>query len=825
MVQSILSDPAVAAVGARLIYPSRHGPRSGPMHVPADLTVQHAGIGFAHTLTGLRPVNLGVGRDPRSADASAVREVAAATAACLLVRRSAYEAAGGFARGYDYGLEDVDLCLRLREQGGRILYDGRAAFWHHESATQKRSERDARQERQLRNHRTLLDHWAPRLSRQVLIDLLDRTGAWSAEPLHVGLTVTRDDPAAGYGDWYTAHELGGALADLGCRVSYLERHDDAWYSPDPTIDVVVGLLEAHDIRRLPGHMVTVAWIRNWTDRWLARPWFDAYDLVLTSSETSRRLVEEGSTRLARRFPIATNPERFHPPDGRSEPTVDVAFTGNHWGQPRAVDQALPELVRAGRSVLLHGKGWEAVPSLQPLTRGPVPYDRLPAVYGGARLVVDDSPPFTARYGAVNSRVFDALAAGTLVISENEAGVRELFDADFPVWHDEASLREQVDALLADPDRRRTLVERYRAMVLEQHTYAHRALELLQALRSWATAPRCRILIGVPSWEVAPAWGDTHFARDLQRQLERLGIRTGVSILPEWDADQATRADAVIHLFGLKEFRPRPAQVSLLWVISHPDLVRDDQVARFDRVFVASDRFAARLSQRMAAERGSPPPIEALHQATDPGRFWPEAGGPAHELLFVGNSRGVERAIIRDLVPTGHDLAVYGGGWTPELLDPDYLKGVAIPNEDVHRYYASAAIVLNDHWPDMRESGFLSNRLYDALASGAFVISDHVDGIEAEFDEGVITYHDRDDLSRAIERYLADPDERRRIAGRGRAAVLQRHTFQLRAAVLGTAIREAVDARPATIVPLGPEAEVDASAVVAAPTPPTPGSDA
>ena len=42
---------------------------------------------------------------------------------------------------------------------------------------------------------------------------------------------------------------------------------------------------------------------------------------------------------------------------------------------------------------------------------------------------------------------------------------------------------------------------------------------------------------------------------------------------------------------------------------------------------------------------------------------------------------------------------------------------------LNRYYSSAKIVLNDHWPDMRAHGFLSNRLYDALACGAFVISD------------------------------------------------------------------------------------------------------
>lgn len=44
-----------------------------------------------------------------------------AIGACQLVRRAAFEAAGGFDESYFYGPEDVDLCLRLKEQGARVV--------------------------------------------------------------------------------------------------------------------------------------------------------------------------------------------------------------------------------------------------------------------------------------------------------------------------------------------------------------------------------------------------------------------------------------------------------------------------------------------------------------------------------------------------------------------------------------------------------------------------------------------------------------------------------------------------------------------------------
>jgi GT2 family glycosyltransferase len=154
-----------------------------------------------------RARNIGGGEDPLGPEASTPVDVPAATAACLLVRRAAYEAVGGFTEGYDYGTEDVDLCLKLRAAGGRIVYEPEATYWHHESATQYREESETRLLRQQSNRRLFVDRWGPRIFREVLLDRLNGTRLWSEEPIHVGVTLTRDDPAAGWGDWYSSATL------------------------------------------------------------------------------------------------------------------------------------------------------------------------------------------------------------------------------------------------------------------------------------------------------------------------------------------------------------------------------------------------------------------------------------------------------------------------------------------------------------------------------------------------------------------------------------------------------------------------------------------
>lgn len=302
-----------------------------------------------------------------------------------------------------------------------------------------------------------------------------------------------------------------------------------------------------------------------------------------------------------------------------------------------------------------------------------------------------------------------------------------------------------------------------------------------ALTGWLGSQRIAILVQAPGWSAAATSGDYHVARALQRQFERSGHPTSVYLRAQWPLPATSREDAVLHLWGRYPFVRRPGQRTAIWVLYHPELLTAELCAAYDHLFVASDLLVADLADRFGIA------AESLHQATDPERFRPRAGGPHHELLFVGNSRGVRRTILDDVLPSPHELAVYGGGWTDDLLEPGVLRGDGIANADLAAAYGAADIVLNDHWVESAAAGIINNRLYDALAAGAFVISDPVAGIDAEFDDGVVTYRGAADLALTIERYLADPALRRATAERGRAAVLARHTFEQRAGRLLAAL--------------------------------------
>ena len=181
------------------------------------------------------------------------------------------------------------------------------------------------------------------------------------------------------------------------------------------------LLDAFDARRIDPAIVTIAWIRNWTERWLERPWLDRMDLLLCSSRGSEAQVARA--RPAGRptlFPLATNPARFRPTAGQASRDVDYVFTGNRWGEERAIERALRP--RDHERAAVYGRGWDAVPELKPHLR------RAGRLRGaaGASTAPPRSSSTTLRatrepHGAVNSRVFDALACGTPVVTNGVGG--------------------------------------------------------------------------------------------------------------------------------------------------------------------------------------------------------------------------------------------------------------------------------------------------------------------------------------------------------------------------------------------------------------------
>ena len=289
-----------------------------------------------------------------------------------------------------------------------------------------------------------------------------------------------------------------------------------------------------------------------------------------------------------------------------------------------------------------------------------------------------------------------------------------------------------------------------------------------------TKIKIAIKIPVPSWKTANDWGDYHFALALQKEFEKKGCDVIIQILTEWYNSDDDDCDVVLVLRGIQKYRPNNKHFNIMWNISHPDEIDIDEYNQYDYVLIASEIWADKIKELADV------PVETMFQCCDPDLFYREPSSKYnHELLFVGNSRNVFRKIMKDLLPTDKSLAVYGNNWE-ELIDEKYIMGNHIPNKELRKAYSSCKILLNDHWDDMREKGFISNRLFDGFASGTLIISDKVEGAEDIFGEALITYETRDELISLIDLYLDNKELRRKIVETTRNNVIEHHTFQNRA---------------------------------------------
>lgn len=242
------------------------------------------------------------------------------------------------------------------------------------------------------------------------------------------------------------------------------------------------------------------------------------------------------------------------------------------------------------------------------------------------------------------------------------------------------------------------------------------------------------------------WGDYHFGSALKKALEGEGCDVEQHLYQEWEVQ--TQADLTIVLRGLHAYSPSPREPSLLWIISHPSLVGDDELKPYQWIACASELHARIISERLRR------PVHYLAQCTDAPRFHrPKTPlkrqiGTRSGLLYVANSRGVLRDIVQWANQSETEIEIIGSGWE-SLGFESLVKSRLIDNADLPYRYQTALVVLNDHWLDMKLLGYTNNRIFDALACDAPVISDYSPELERIFGDSILYANSSEEFSRSV----------------------------------------------------------------------------
>lgn len=160
---------------------------------------------------------------------------------------------------------------------------------------------------------------------------------------------------------------------------------------------------------------------------------------------------------------------------------------------------------------------------------------------------------------------------------------------------------------------------------------------------------------------------------------------------------------------------------------------------------------------------------------------PDARTAQHDVLFIGNAYSQARlALGRMLRSKAPNVGLYGY-WPRGMANGYNLYDF----DAAAKLYANAKISIGDsQWPHV--TGFVSNRLFQAMSAGAFMLHQQFDGMDMlGLVDGVhlVVWNDLGDMVQKINQYIRNPGERQRIAQTGQKYVLEHHSFRARVAEL------------------------------------------
>lgn len=210
--------------------------------------------------------------------------------------------------------------------------------------------------------------------------------------------------------------------------------------PQGSVPIVGYFIDSHS--RLARHQAAAAWFSH---RFVAqRQYAEALDATW--------------------LPVACDPD-VHTPTRTEPPEYDVAFVGNTYGSaPMYAERRRVLDMLAGRYRCNFASG--------------VYFEDMANVYASAQVAFNISTG-----GDLNMRVFEAMCSGRPLVTDMVEGLETIAPHmdPFGTYGDDETMVECIDVLLEQPEVADMMGWDARSELLNRHTYAHRAAQMLAAV--------------------------------------------------------------------------------------------------------------------------------------------------------------------------------------------------------------------------------------------------------------------------------------------------------------------------------------------------------
>jgi hypothetical protein len=392
----------------------------------------------------------------------------------------------GFSSDYDFGYEDVDLCIRSwRDLGKAVLVDTGCLVYHSESSSRKEVQPEITSRRRIQNSSALKSRVGVFIQENFHKNrFAESMSMLDYNPRVAFLVSSTLESRSGHGDPLVAASLGKWL-DRKFGWSPILVPENDWYGSLAHVDMFVAMRPEFQssLGKFSPMTIGVSWIRNRLDQWLKNPDLESFNLHLISSVKGKNEFEKSSGLQAELFRLAVDTDLFTFSQLKPDRTTDVLITENYWGSKREFHDWVPD--DQMQTVKVVGRGWGASDAPAPLAKhraGYVDYEDLAIEYSNSKIAIDDSTEATKAWGMLNMRVFEAIQSGALVLTNDSEGLAEIFGDKLPSWSSTIELTQLIYKYLADEKAMESLVKEARRILLESHTFEGRAINFSDRVR-------------------------------------------------------------------------------------------------------------------------------------------------------------------------------------------------------------------------------------------------------------------------------------------------------------------------------------------------------
>jgi spore maturation protein CgeB len=196
-----------------------------------------------------------------------------------------------------------------------------------------------------------------------------------------------------------------------------------------------------------------------------------------------------------------------------------------------------------------------------------------------------------------------------------------------------------------------------------------------------------------------------------------------------------------------------------------------------------------LAQVESYRAAGVPEVAFLPQAVDPELDAPADSAPQRlqcDTSFVGSGQYPYRYAVLRAVAAVSRLQIRGPGWEAAPADLP-IAGGPVHGSRLAQVIRAAAISLGSsaHEEQDLDRASASNRMWKILGCGGFYLGQYIEGIETFAIDRLhcAWYRDAKEAAALTHQYLAQPEERHRIAAAGRAHALAHHTYAHRLVLL------------------------------------------